>query len=168
MNRLYRALLALLLLALALSGKAADNVQFSGNLIATPLCTLSDKGGRIDVRFQRNIAINRIDGHEYRQPIPYQLDCPGAAGSGIAWRMRLTLVGDPTAFDPAALQTSIPDLGIKVLLDGADLVVGISRPLQVSNGSPLPLLEAVPVKRRDAVLQSKDFTASALLLAELY
>ncbi len=168
MNRHNRMLLALSLASLLLSAKANENLQFSGNLIATPLCTLSDKGGRIDVRFQRNIAINRIDGHEYRQAIPYQIDCPGAASSGIAWRMRLTLKGNPTAFDPAALQSSIPDLGIKVLLDGVELVVGISRPLQLSSGSALPVLEAVPVKRRDAVLQSKDFTASALLLAELY
>jgi len=148
--------------------QAADNMIFTGNLIAPPACTISDQGGRIEVLFKRNIAINKIDGSNYRQAVPYQLQCPGASDLGIAFRMRMTLIGVPTQFDNAAVQTSVPDLGIKLLLGGTAFVLNQPRPVDIGSGAALPTLEAVPVKKPGASLGRSDFSASALLIAELY
>ncbi|AIL61834.1 fimbrial protein [Pseudomonas alkylphenolica] len=167
MNTLYRKLAILSVAALPLPCIGADNLQFSGTLLAPPGCTVSDKGGRIEVRFQSNIAVNRIDGELYRQAIPYQIECPGAANAGITWHMRLTLKGTDAHFDPAALKTSVNDLGIKVLLGGTPLIPNQPREIDVNASTP-PVLEAVPVKLTGAALPSTDFTASALLMAELY
>ena len=164
MNTLNRVLTVLSLAALPLAGMA-ETLQLSGTLLARPLCTVSDKGGRLDVRFG-NLAINRIDGEQYRKAIPYQINCPGAS-TRTSWRMRLTLKGNPAVFEPKALQSSVPDLGIKVLLGGAELIPGEPKFMQITP-TALPLLEAVPVKFKDSELPSIDFTASALLLAEFY
>ena len=164
MNVLIRVLTVLLLAALPLASMA-DNMQFTGTLLAPPACTISDKGGRMDVRFG-NLAINRIDGVQYRRAIPYQLNCPGA-NTNTTWRMRLTLKGNHTEFDPAALQSSVPDLGIRVMFGNDKLMPEQTRLVQI-NPSAVPLLEAVPVKLTDSELPGIDFTASALLLAEFY
>lgn len=164
MNTLYRALIAFSLASLPLSC-LADNMQFTGTLLARPTCTVNDKGGRINVRFG-NLAISRIDGEQFRKLIPYQITCPGA-GTDTSWRMRLTLKGNPTAFEPKALQSSVPDLGIKIMLGGAELIPDLPRYIQVIP-TAVPLLEAVPVKLAGSDLPSVDFTASALLLAEFY
>lgn len=164
MNVLSRVLAALSVAVLPLACMA-DNIELSGTLLARPLCTVSDKGGRMDVRFG-NVAINRIDGEQYRKAIPYQINCPGATTS-TSWRMRLTLKGNPTVFEPEALQSSVQDLGIKVLLGGTELIPEQPRFVQI-NPTAVPLLEAVPVKLADSELPSIDFTASALLLAEFY
>ncbi|MDD1961886.1 pilus assembly protein [Pseudomonas sp. 39004] len=167
MNSLHRTLAIVSMATLPLLCAGADNLQFTGNLLAPPGCIVSDKGGRIDVRFERNIAVNRIDGERYRQAIPYQISCPGASDAGITWHMRLTLKGKYADFDRTALRSSVNDLGIKVLLGGTALIPNEPREIDVNASTP-PLLEAVPVKLTGAELPSTDFTASALLMAELY
>ncbi|MGY1449360.1 fimbrial protein [Pseudomonas chlororaphis] len=164
---LHRTLAILSITALPLSCVDADNLVFTGTLLAPPGCTVSDKGGRIDVRFTQNIAVNRIDGERYRQVIPYQIDCPAAGDSNITWHMRLTLKGTPAPFDSSALKTSESDLGIKVLLGGTALAPNEPREIDVRASTP-PVLEAMPVKLAGAALPSTEFTASALLMAELY
>ncbi|MCO7580388.1 MULTISPECIES: fimbrial protein [Pseudomonas chlororaphis group] len=163
----HRFLAVLSITALPLSCVDAGNLEFSGTLLAPPGCTVSDRGGRINVRFTQNIAVNRIDGERYRQAIPYQIECPGTSDSNITWHLRLTLKGTPASFDSAVLKTSENDLGIKVLLGGTSLIPNEPREIDVSASKP-PLLEAVPVKLTGAALPSTEFTASALLMAELY
>lgn len=165
MMPLYPALTILLVALLPISNAAAETMSFYGTLVTRPVCTVSDKGGRMDVRF-RNIAISKIDGERYRQAIPYQIDCPGAS-TGKTWRMRLTLTASDTSFNPAAFPTSVDGLGIKVSLNGSALIPNIPRELEINPLAP-PQLEAVPVKASDATLSSVAFTASALLTAEFY
>ncbi|MNP27779.1 hypothetical protein D3C76_1207070 [compost metagenome] len=167
MNLLHRCLAVLSITALPISWVDASNLEFTGTLLAPPGCMVSDKGGRINVRFTQNIAVNRIDGERYRQAIPYQIDCPGASDINITWHMRLTLKGTPAHFDNTALKTSENDLGIKVLLGGTALAPNESREIDIRASTP-PVLEAVPVKLAGAELPSTEFTASALLMAELY
>ncbi|HBM63997.1 MAG TPA: pilus assembly protein [Pseudomonas sp.] len=167
MNSLHRSMAILTLAALSLPSVGAENMLFTGQLLAPPSCTVSDKGGRIDVHFERNIAVNRIDGERYRQTIPYQIDCPGANESGFTWHMRVTLKGTDAGFDPAALHTSEKNLGIKVLLGGTPLIPNKPREISIY-GAALPVMEAVPVKLAGAKLPSTQFTASALLMAEIY
>ena len=163
MSALSRVFTVLLASALPVACMA-DNIQFGGTLLARPTCTVSDKGGRMDVRFG-NININRIDGNRYRQAIPYQINCPGS-NTATTWRMRLTLKGNPAGFEQA-LESSVPDLGIKVMFDGTALAPEQPRFVQITP-TAVPLLEAVPVKLAGGELPGIGFTASALLLAEFY
>lgn len=167
MRQFDRWLATLCVATLALPCLGADNLQFCGTLLAPPVCQVSDQGGRLEVRFKGNIAISRIDGERYRQAIPYQIECPGASNAPVTWHMRLTLKGAYAHFDPTALKTSELDLGIKVLLGGTALIPGEPRDIDF-NTAALPALEAVPVKLAGAALRSIEFTASALLMAELY
>ncbi|MBH3423986.1 MULTISPECIES: fimbrial protein [Pseudomonas] len=164
MNVLYQVLLGLSVATLSLAC-IADNMQLSGTLLVRPVCAVSDKGRRIDVSFG-NLAVSRIDGERYLKAIPYQISCPGAV-IAAPWRMLLTLKGIPTVFEPKAVQSSVPDLGIKIMLGGTELIPNLPRYIQIIP-TTLPLLEAVPVKLAGSDLPSIDFNASALLLAEFY
>ncbi|MCK3863861.1 fimbrial protein [Pseudomonas sp. B329] len=164
MKNPYRILAILSVAALPLQCFGEDNLQFTGTLIAPPPCTISDKGGPINVHFEGNIAISKIDGAQYRrQAIPYQIACPGAPQTA---RMTLTLRGAVANFDPTALKTSIDGLGIRVLLDGSAMQP--HRINTINASGTMPKLEAVPVKLIGATLPSTTFRASALLIAELY
>ena len=44
----------------------ADNISFTGTLIETPLCTVSNQNKRIDVAFD-TLVINKIDGEKLPQ-----------------------------------------------------------------------------------------------------
>ena len=102
----------------------------------------------------------------YRKVIPYQVSCPNATQS-MSWRMKLTIKGFADV-DPSILKTSVPNLGIKILLNGTPMTINQSIPIDVFGTTPLPELIAVPVKKAGAALPGIDFTATALLIAELY
>lgn len=167
MKLLHLTLAVFSILAIPFSCARASNLEFSGTFLAPPGCFVSDRGGRLEVRFSQNIAVNRIDGVRYRQAIPYQIECPGASEIKINWHMRLTLKGNGASFDTSALKTSVNGLGIKLLLGSSTLAPNVPRDIDFS-ASKLPSLEAVPVKLPDTELPSAEFTASALLIAELY
>ncbi|CAB3639963.1 pilus assembly protein [Achromobacter pestifer] len=142
---------------------AAENMRFTGMLQA-PACVVTDQGGRINVTFNTNISIEKIDGEQYRQPISYDIECPNEP----PWRIKLTLVATETSFDPAAVQTSIPDLGIRILLNNKPFILNETQRLQMNDRTQRPQLEAVPVRKSGARLPQAEFEAWALLVAELY
>ncbi|MEX5609084.1 hypothetical protein ABFV58_13690 [Pseudomonas protegens] len=153
-----------MLAALPRLGFGQENVQFHGRLIA-PACTVGDQGQRLEVEFKSQIAIGKIDGENYRQQVPYQVDCEGQGGAGLVWRVKLTFKGIPADFDPKVLKTSVTGLGIKLRLGDEDFAVDQSRPVNLAD---LPRLEAVPVKESGVKLPNSLFSASASLMAELY
>jgi type 1 fimbria pilin len=171
-RHLARAPLAGALLAvLASAGSHAEqpNMRFSGYLVAPPPCSVSDNGRRIDVVFKQNINTSKIDGDNYKQIVPYQIDCPGMNRPGMTWRMKLTVRGAVTEFEKAAVQSSVPDLGIKLILNNyPDFVLNTAQEIKLDASQSPPTLEAVPVKMAGSRLPPKEFTASALLIAELY
>ena len=77
--------------------------------------------------------------------------------------LKLSINGTATAFDDSALQTSAPDLGIRLLQNNIPFV--LNTPLDITLSAP-PTLEVVPVKRPGSVLAPARFTAVATLLAE--
>lgn len=152
-------------LALCFQGAAlaAEEVamQFRGGLIAPPPCTIN-AGAKIDVDFGSRVGIKKVDGVNYRQAIDYHLDCePGAR----PWELRLTLKGNGTAFDGAALQSNKADLGIRVYQNDEPFLIYSS--ISIDPSSP-PRLEAVPVSRPGATLTEGAFFATATLLAEFF
>ncbi|MGC5701959.1 fimbrial protein [Pseudomonas sp. NFXW11] len=156
-----------LLLGLFWPGLAAANMNFYGTLIAGPQCTVSDKGAQIRVGFG-SLQPNRIDGEQYRQPIPYQIKCPGLQSSKLTWKMRLTFKGTPVDFDQALLGTNVRGLAIRLLLDDVPLAINEPRQISLDSLQKPPLFEAVPVKKAGVQLPVREFSASGLLLVELY
>ncbi len=153
------------ILALALVGipaQAADEAEmrFRGTLRAPPPCTIND-GGIMEINFGQRIGINKVDGVNYRQAVTYRLNCN--LNDGLPWELTLTLKGNATAFDKAALQTDKTDLGIRLYHDDEPFEIDSS--LNIDPANP-PRLEAVPVARPGSVLSEGAFTATATLQAD--
>lgn len=137
---------------------AASNLTFGGSLIEPPPCEV-DSGELIDVDFGKRLGIQKVDGVHYLQKVNYSIKCePGAKD----WAMELMLSGEPTSYDMAAIQTNIPDLGIRVLLNGEAFTLGKSVSV---NPADLPVLEVVPVKTPGSTLIEGAFEATATLQA---
>ncbi|MCA6222039.1 fimbrial protein [Photorhabdus antumapuensis] len=140
-------------------GQAADNMWLHGTLLEAPPCVIND-GNMIDVHFGHNVGIHQVDGVNYTQPVNYQLVCePNISG----WRLGLTVIGPQTAFDAAALQTNITNLGIRLLLDGKAFTLNERIPV---TSQKQPVIQAVPVKNPGSTLPEGAFEVTATLLAE--
>ncbi|OKP49465.1 pilus assembly protein [Serratia marcescens] len=153
------------ILALALAGlsvQAAEEAEmkFRGTLRAPPPCTLND-GGIMEINFGQRVGINKVDGVNYRQAVTYRIRCN--LNDSLPWELTLTLKGNATAFDKAALQTDKTDLGIRLYREDEPFEINSS--LRIDPANP-PRLEAVPVARPGAALSEGAFTATATLQAD--
>lgn len=144
------------LCAIGLGSSAMANLTFDGTLIEPPPCTINS-GNNIATDFG-DMGVKAIDGANYRKPVYYTISC---SASDLSWRMYLTLTGVATTFESATVQSSVTDLGIKLLRNGTPF--GLNAPVLIDPLSP-PVLEAVPVKRSGATLGPGGFSASATLL----
>ncbi|WP_338481056.1 fimbrial protein [Pseudomonas trivialis] len=151
-----RALLALC--TLGLGNGASANLTFSGTLNEPPPCTI-DAGNTIEVDFG-DVGIKRIDGVKYRRGLGYTISC---GTDTLPWELRLSVNGTPTGFDGAAVQTSVPSLGVRVFQNNQPFA--LNKPMDINLSSP-PTLEVVPVQQPGAILAPSRFTAVATLLAE--
>ncbi|WP_095109977.1 fimbrial protein [Pseudomonas sp. Irchel 3E20] len=151
-----RALLALC--SIGLCSGASANLTFSGTLNAPPPCTI-DSGSTIEVDFG-DVGIKRVDGVQYRRGVGYTIQC---GTDTLPWLLKLSVNGTATTFDPSAVQSSVPELGIRLFQNNVPF--SLNTPLNITLSSP-PTLEVVPVKRPGSVLTPAPFTAVATLLAE--
>lgn len=76
--------------------------------------------------------------------------------------MFLTVTATATSFDTSAVQSNVPDLGIKILRNNLPFVLNTK--LSIAPASP-PVLEVVPVKKSGSTLSEGNFTATAVLVA---
>lgn len=143
---------------ISMSPSASANLAFNGTLVEPPVCTINS-GNTITIDF-KDVGVNKVDGINYKQPVNYTIDC---AGSTLPWEMVLTVKGTATAFDQAAVQSSVADLGIHMVQDGKPF--NLNTPMVINPLTP-PVLEAVPVKLVGSTLSSGGFDAAATLLAE--
>ena len=143
---------------LSFFNSASANVSFSGTLVEPPPCTING-GKTITIDFEK-VAVNKVDGVNYRKPVNYTITCDAGAPG---WVMMLSLKGTAAGFEPAAVQSSVANLGIKVFQNGAPFVINTR---MVINPSKPPILEAVPIKKNSSTLSGGSFTAAATLLAE--
>lgn len=137
---------------------ASANLTFNGTLNEPPPCTI-DSGSTIEVDFG-DVGTKRVDGVKYRRAVGYTIRC---GASTLPWLLKLSVKGAETSFDNAALQTTAPDLGIRLYQNNTPF--RLNTPLDISLAAP-PTLEVVPVKRPGSVLKAQGFTAVATLLAE--
>ena len=133
-------------------------MTFSGTLNEPPPCTI-DAGNTIEVDFG-DVGVQRVDGEKYRKGVGYTISC---GSDTLPWVLKLSVNGTSTTFDGAAVQTSVPELGIRIFQD--NLPFALNKPLNITLSSP-PTLDVVPVKRPGAILTPARFSAVATLLAE--
>ncbi|MFP3517544.1 fimbrial protein [Pseudomonas sp. SIMBA_077] len=144
--------------SIGVNTNASANLTFSGTLVEPPACTINN-GNTIAIDF-KDVGVNKVDGTNYRLPVNYTITC---AGSTLPWEMVLSVVGTATTFDGAAVQSSVTDLGIRILQNGQPFK--LNAPMIINPATP-PALEAVPVQLLGATLSSGVFNAAATLLAE--
>jgi type 1 fimbria pilin len=130
-----------------------------GNLVVTPPECLLNNSQQETVHFG-DILLTRIDGANYKQPVPFNLACTNLAKNTL----KLTLQGDDTSFNSSgALKTDNPKLGVAFYVNSVRQA--INQPVNV-NYTALPNIEAVPVKNDTASFSNTDggyFTALATL-----
>ncbi|ADZ41222.1 TPA: fimbrial protein [Yersinia enterocolitica] len=147
-------------LALGSSLAYADNMLFSGTLINPPPCVING-GSTIDVPFGENLGVNKIDGINYTQTVPYSVTCETVSSS---LELGITIVSaSVTTFDPAAIQTDVQNLGIRILKNG--IPFALNTRVAYDKNNP-PELKAVPVKATGATLSEGSFEATATLLVD--
>ena len=148
----------LTLCSIGLCSGASANLTFSGTLNEPPPCTI-DNGNTIEVDFG-DVGVKRVDGVKYRRGVGYAINC---GADTLPWELKLSVNGTATSFDGAAVQTSVPALGIRIFQN--DRPFPLNAPLDINLSSP-PTLEVVPVQQPGATLTPARFTAVATLLAE--
>ncbi|HBT4620625.1 TPA: fimbrial protein [Klebsiella pneumoniae] len=144
--------------------KKTDSVHVSirGVIVNKPSCTINDRE-TIEVNFGDNIGLNKINGDNFRQPIPYKIICDDHTDS---LQLTLKYTGDVADFDAdkATVRTfEQSNLGVKLYQNGMPFELGKSINININN---IPTLEAVLVRRDGASLLEGEFNAIATLHAE--
>ncbi|MBW4217889.1 fimbrial protein [Enterobacter cloacae subsp. cloacae] len=135
----------------------AADMNFQGTLVEPPACTINNDQAVL-VSFGDSVGVNKVNGSNYIQPVDYHLICDiTSPQDGLNIMLSTT---EPTTFDPAAVQSSVTGLGIRLLIDGNPATFG--QPIPV-NSSSTPVLQAVPVKGPGATLIEGPFSATATL-----
>ncbi|CAM4236592.1 fimbrial protein [Serratia silvae] len=151
--------LAGLVLVLGMSAAiaATSNLTISGNILLPPPCVINGDQ-LITVDFTNEVMTTRVDGINYRQPVPYTLEC--SAGNTNALKMRI--VGVDAGF-AGALYTSKGDLGIALTNDSQAMPVNSWLNFTLPNQ---PKLFATLVKRPGTTLSGGPFTAGATMVID--
>lgn len=157
MTRYSMGTLVLAGMALFCSGLLAADMNFKGTLVEPPPCTINNDQDVL-VSFGDSVGVNKVDGSNYIQPVDYHLTCDiTSPQDGLNLVLSTT---SQSAFDTAAVQSSTPGLGIRLLVDGVAAEFG--KLIPVDSSSP-PVLQAVPVKAADTALTEGPFSATVTL-----
>lgn len=153
-----RGYAALLLMLSSLSAAAATtNLTIRGNILLPPPCVINGEQ-TIEVDFTDEVMTTRVDGINYRQPVPYSLECAGSSSNAL----KMQIQGMEAGF-VGALQTTIGNLGIALSRDGQAMPVNSW--LDFSPTDP-PKLFATLVKRPGTTLKANPFTAGATMVVD--
>lgn len=155
-------LLTAILMPTAHAEQTGDSVtyNFKGHFLVLSSCTISDDKV-LDIAFG-NVGVKKVDGVNYKQTIPYTVDCHGAADSTS---MELTVSGTAESFDNAAVTTNADGLGIQIQANGQPLKLNSALKTTLSELGAL-VLTAVPVKDPATELTAQTFSATATLKVE--
>ncbi|MFP3524591.1 fimbrial protein [Pantoea sp. SIMBA_072] len=133
--------------------------MIKGTILTPPPCTINNNNP-IDVDFGSAVDISKVDGKNYLTPVSYTLQCTGAT-SNI---MKLSIQGTAAEFDDgAALDAGHGGLGIELQQDGQKLTLGKA----VNFIWPdYPALQAVPIKKAGAKLETGTFSVGATMVVD--
>lgn len=133
------------------------NMSFHGTLVAPP-CKISN-GQTIEVAFGDDLAVEKIDGNNYKMPVGYSITCDaGYTPNNLAV---VVDTASPASFDSSAIQTSKTSLGVRILVNGQP--VTFAHQFAVTNVASPPQIEAVPVQSQGVMLTAGAFEASMTL-----
>lgn len=135
---------------------ANTTVNFSVTVIDPPPCKIND-GNDVSVDFGTEVLITRVNGENYKKPVPYNLTCVPEPSSNA---LKMQFSGQAAGFD-SALATSNSNLGIK-LLQG-DTVLPVNSWLNFT-WPTTPQINAVLVKRPGSTLSPGAFTGVATMV----
>lgn len=131
-------------------------VEVKGEILARP-CTINN-GKAITINFG-DVYSKDIDGETYIQDINYNVECKGALNP----TMKLGIIGSSALFNDELLKTSIDDLGVAFKVNKKNLA--IKDKISFRYKKP-PKLSAFLVKKNNADLPGRAFSASAILQVE--
>lgn len=160
----YRCTLGLLL---AMTGMAHavpqshTDVMYSGTLIDAPPCTING-GQPVELDFGE-VGVNKVNGENYQQPFTLTYECEGTSTDKA-----LRYLGAVTAFDKAAVQSNIPEFGIRLQhqKNGVTTAFEVGSTLAIPSYQGSSQFIATPVKNAGVELQEGAFTAAATLQLE--
>ncbi|MEE4412060.1 MULTISPECIES: fimbrial protein [unclassified Serratia (in: enterobacteria)] len=139
----------------------ADNMNFRGRLIEQQPCSVNG-GENLQVDFGE-VIISEINGDNYKKYIAIPFNCEDK------WpKVTVKHLGLATSFDKAAVQTNIPDFGIR-LIDVRDRLLPVNGDALIvfDGGKPINYsLWAVPVKKNGSELPVGDFRGVSTLQFE--
>lgn len=131
----------------------------SGTLVVTPPECILNSNQQQSIHFG-DILLTRIDGSNYKRPVPLSLTCSNLVKNGL----KMTLQGDATTFNSSgALKTSNGKVGVAFYVNNTRQA--INQALNISY-TALPTLEVAPVKDAAASYRDTDggyFSALATL-----
>ncbi|CAI1998190.1 putative minor fimbrial subunit StfF [Serratia fonticola] len=159
-DKVQRYLLTVLLGAtLLLAGPSAiafTTVTVKATVLNPPTCVINGNQP-IEVNFGDEVMTNKVDGKNYMQLVKYSLECTG----GNTDALRLQIQGEPTGFNPAALDTTQQsNLGIELWANTTRFPVNSWLNFTYPSA---PVLQAVPVKKTGTTLAAGKFSAVATL-----
>lgn len=125
-------------------------------------CTIND-GVDKEVNFGDSVGIHRVDGARYKQPVPFEVVCTNTEGGEIP-QLELTIEGEKTTFDSAAVKTNIDGFGIQFQENETPIELNKSFSFDYVSA---PKLTAVPVKDVSTELDVSDFYATVKLIVEV-
>lgn len=154
--------LSLGLISMARATQTGDSLvyQFEGYFSLSTPCKINNDQV-MNIPFG-SVGVNKVDGANYLQTIPYNVDCQGSTDSSP---VKLTVTGTVTSYDAAAIPTSAEGLGIQIRANGQPM--NINQALETTMGALQTLtLQAVPVKDPAKQLTAQEFNAVATLKAD--
>lgn len=146
------------LLQQSLADDSSRDVQFHGTLKERECIISNDK--LIEIHFGE-VGINKIDGNNYKQPLPYTVSCDDPQNA--TQTLMLSLQGNQSTFDTAGLETTVRGLAIRIYKEG--MPMDLNKPVVITYNA-LPRLDVAPEKDGTTDLTAQGFTATATLLAE--
>ncbi|ELY4597835.1 fimbrial protein [Cronobacter malonaticus] len=115
----------------------------------------------IDVDFGDSVITTDVTAGRVEKTIDYTLDCSNADTEKT---LVMRIAGTGAEFNNDLLQTSIPELAVRLKADGADLPLNSDLPLASSTAKPV--LVAALVGKPGARLPTGGFTAGATMTVD--
>lgn len=137
------------------AGYSNATINFTGSLVEAVPCDINNSEP-IEVDFGDAVIIKNIDGDNYKKTIDYNIVCASYTGVSLSFN------GSRTTFDPAAVQSSIPKLGIRIESDGQPLL--LNQAIAVNAANP-PVITAAPIHETGQAPDPGSFNAHATMLA---
>lgn len=137
-----------------IAGSQTHRVNVDVTVIAPPSCVINNDRV-IDVNFG-DVLTDKVDGVNYKVEVDYTINCSRLSNNALT----LEISGGGASFNNEVLKTDVDNLGVRVVLGGANYIINEKKRFTYPNK---PKLEVVPVKKAGVNLSGGKFTSVATL-----